>query len=124
MKPQVENMNAIVNSITKAEKKSFALVNVTTFAGDNETLIIGKAIALQYVSCVGKACSISYEQCIAGVTTYVDEDDATASEQYHTTDHKVVKNIVIHNALSLMLACRKEAISDLYADMLALQTNE
>lgn len=124
MKPQVENMNAIVNSITKAEKKSFALVNVTTFAGDNETLIIGKAIALQYVSCVGKACSISYEQCIAGVTTYIDEDDATASEQYHTTDHKVVKNIVIHNAMSLMLACRKEGIADLYADMLALQTNE
>lgn len=124
MKAQVENMNAIVNSITKAEKKSFALVNVTTFAGDNEVLIIGKAIALQYVSCVGKACSISYEQCIAGVTTYVDEDDATASEQYHTTDHKVVKTIVIHNAMSLMLACRKEGISDLYADMLALQTNE
>lgn len=124
MKPQLENMNCIVNSIVNAGEKSFAMINVTLFNGENDSLIIGKAIATQYISCVGKACSISYEQCIAGVTTYVDENDVTGSEQYHTTDHKVVKNIVIHNPMSLMLACRKEGISDLYADMLALQTNE
>lgn len=124
MKPQLENMNCIVNSIVNAGEKSFAMINVTLFNGENDILIIGKAIATQYISCVAKACSISYEQCISGVTTYIDENDATASEQYHTTDHKVVKGIVIHNAMSLMLACRKEGISDLYADMLALQTNE
>lgn len=120
----MENVNCIVNSIVNAGEKAFAMINVTLFNGENDILIIGKAIATQYISCVGKACSISYEQCIAGVTTYVDENDVTGSEQYHTTDHKVVKSIVIHNPMSLMLACRKEGISDLYADMLALQTNE
>lgn len=124
MKAEVENMNCIVNAIVNAGEKAFAMINVTLFNGENDILIIGKVIATQYVSCVGKACSISYEQCIAGVTTYIEDDDPTGSEQYHTTDHKVVKSIVIHNAMSLMLACRKEGISDLYSDMLALQTNE
>lgn len=124
MRPEIKNMNGVVNSIVNAKNQNFALVSITTFTGANETLVISKEIALQYIGTIGKLCSISYEECRAGITTYVDPDDPTGSEIFHETDHKRLKSITVHNPISLLLACRAEGLSDLYQDLLNLQNAE
>lgn len=124
MRAEIKNLNGVVNSIVNAKNQNFALVNVTTFDGSNETLVVGKEIALQYINAIGKLCSITYEECRAGVTTYIDPDDPTGSEVYHETDHKKLKSITVHNSISLLLACRAEGLEDLYKDLLTLQNAE
>lgn len=124
MRPEIKNLNGVVNSIVNAKNQNFALISVTTLTGVNETLVVGKEIALQYVATIGKLCLVSYEECRAGVTAYIDPDDPTGSEVYHETDHKSLKSITVHNSISLLLACRAEGIEDLYKDLLNLQNAE
>lgn len=124
MKPELKNINGVVNSIHNAKNQNFALVTITTLKGVNETLVVSKEIALQYVATIGKLSSICYEECRAGITTYIDPDDPTGSEICHETDHKSLKSVTVHNPISLLLACRAEGLEDLYKDLLDLQNVE